>query len=541
MNITEWIAAQPRLLTSDLTRLDVADLEEAEIFPPVSADVLVRIWRNYACEPMEHVFRLVCTFWGINAKFDYSPYDDSFSFIGWTTPPPGAVEVLLIDRKHYFTSDSEFSEWLAEREARFEKVSGSKPITVVLSDDIRISVDGVEVSRLEPKSQTKPFFDSRYEKATGSRLTPHAHSVVARELACSWIPESVVAPKKLIVMDLDNTMHRGILGEIGMDVHVDVRAKELQEEMLRAKHSGFLLAIASKNDASDVERLLDEHPDYLIRRKDLVALQANWKPKFENLGDILELVRVGSDSVIFVDDNPAELILMASAFPKVTLVAAGEDVDAHETLRLVPGYRRSRTDDLADTRIRDLLTNQEREALIHEGLSEYFLTARPVLSVSVNDQSKINRLVDLGLRSNQFNLVLHRSTLTDFTVPGRTAVALSLADKFSDSGVIGGILLENSDSSTLKLLDLFLSCRVLGRELETPLIAAGLLASIDLTDTEEVEIVWTIGERNEPALTWLGHTFLNAAPSTAGSLRVSRNILSELAATPKGVNLDVSY
>ena len=541
MNITEWVAAQPRLLTSDLSRLDVADLEEAEIFPPVSAEVLVRIWRNYACEPMEQVVRLVCTFWGINAQFEYSPYDDSFSFAGWTTPPPGTVEVLLIDRKHYSAADSEFAEWLAEREGRFEKISSTKPITVVLSDDIRISVGGVEVSHLEPEGRSKPFFDSRYEKAAGSRLTPHGHNAIARELASSWIPESVVAPKKLIVMDLDNTMHRGILGEIGMNVVVDVRAKELQEEVLRAKQAGFLLAIASKNDASDVERLLDEHPDYLIRRKDLVALQANWKQKFENLRDILELVRVGSDSVIFIDDNPTELILMASAFPKIALVAAGEEVDAHEALRLVPGFRRSRIDDLADTRIRDLLTNQEREALIHEGLTEYFLTARPVLSVSVNDQSKIDRLVDLGLRSNQFNLVLHRSTLTDFTAPGRIAVALSLADKFSDSGVIGGVLLENADTSTLKIVDLFLSCRVLGRELETPLLAAGLLAGIDLMGTDEVEIVWTIGERNEPALAWLGRTFLTMAPSTAGSLRVSRNILSKLAATPEGVHVDVSY
>ena len=540
MNISDWISAQSRVLTREISRMQIVDLEQEDIYPQSTADLSIRMWRNFACEPMEKFLQLVSGYWGITTSIEYSSYDDALTFAGWRTSVAETIEVIALDRSYYKSSDQEFSAWLTERQRHLENICGSKPLSVVLSDRITFFVGEEQVSSIEPEDFERPLFDGRYTKSTGSRLAPHTHIAIARELGSTWIPERIVPPKKLLVLDLDNTLHRGVFGEIGMKVSVDSRAHALQEEVLRAKRAGYLLAVISKNDARDIETLFADHPDYLLRRDDFVEVIANWNQKSQNLEKVLELTRIGSDAVVFVDDNPVELILMTAAFPKVTVIAAGEDADAHTSLRNVPGYRRSTSDDLAEIRTRDLLTNREREDLIKGGLSEYYQSAQPVLSVSVNNPNHLNRLVDLGRRSNQFNLRLARSNEQDFATNDRISIALGLSDKFSESGIIGGILLQPAGGSVLDVVELFMSCRVLGRELETPLIAAGLVAGLDLQHAEEINVQWVIGERNEPALAWLGRVLLGYTPVGPGSLTLSRRILVELAALPEGVSIHVS-
>ena len=259
-----------------------------------------------------------------------------------------------------------------------------------------------------------------------------------------------------------------------------------------------------------------------------------------NMVSVLEKTRIAANSVVFVDDNPSELMQMHAVHPDVALVMAGIDIRADVALRLVPGFRRVHTDDLGDVRTRDLLSNEARERLIEQGLSDYYRSATPRLLVHDGSGLHLQRLVDLGRRSNQFNLLLNRSSEGAFTQKNRSAIALEMTDNFSDSGVIGGILVELSLDGKCRIVDLFLSCRVLGRNLETPLIANGLLNALDRLGADAVDISWIIGERNEPALSWIGRALLGHPPTSPGESTVSRQKLQQMARVPEGVSVEVT-
>jgi FkbH-like protein len=534
----DWIQFQEKLFNGHLTRLEIAELLKV----PKSSEAIpihVRIWRNYACEPMEPIVGIVGRYWNLDYAFTYTGYDDSLSFVDVSLDSSSFdVELVLIDTSHYQLQVDELRNWLNLRIAYLQQVTATKIICVTLGDQIDIQVDGNQVCSL--LEQDKPFYDSRYEKSTGSRLTPTTHNLLGRELASTWLAERSIPPKKLLAIDLDFTLHSGVLGELGISVLVDERFKQLQQEILQAKQDGLMLAILSKNDQRDVLNLLQNHPDYLLRESDFVAVDASWGSKTEALARVLHQTRINQDAVIFIDDNPVELLQMSAVFPGVTCVSAdsGPDV-ASKTLKLVPGYRRSSIDYAADLRVKDIQSNEDRERLIANGLVTYYETAEPRLKVAVHQIGDLERLIDLGKRSNQFNLLLSRYEKPDYELPNSSWIALSLEDRFSDSGIIGGILCSRTDEEECIVQDLFLSCRVLGRGLETSLICSGLLAALNHSNCTNLILSWVIGERNEPALTWLSRDVLAAPIDAEGSITMNLEKLEELSRPPTGVKVEI--
>jgi FkbH-like protein len=344
----------------------------------------------------------------------------------------------------------------------------------------------------------------------------------------------------LIAVDLDFTLHEGVLGELQNDVEVNKKFLSLQTELINAKKRGYMLAILSKNERQDVLDLLSSHPDYALREDDFVAIEASWDSKQIAMQRVLEKTRINQDAAVFIDDNPVELLQMMTTFRMVGIVSAADGpAQAFETLQYVPGYRRQSMDDLGETRIRDIRSNEEREALIVDGLNSYYRTALPILGVAVRNADQLERLIDLGKRSNQFNLTLTRSDAVEYGDHNSTWVGLSLKDKFSDSGIIGGLLLRKTDIDRCDVEDLFLSCRVLGRGLETSLICRGILEGLKFFDVSTVAISWVIGERNEPGLKWLSESLLNEMPSEAGSVTLSNSQLVRLSEPPLGVEVEV--
>lgn len=538
---SEHIEIQNRLLTGQMTRLDLAGFLSTPSHSQFVRHVAVRIWRNYAVEPMENWFKAAGNFWGTEYELEFTGYDDSFSFAEFRHDDRIQCEVLIVDRHHYSLPHEDFLEWLVEREHHLANLTTSNCFTVLVDDEILIRSGGVTLETLTGE-MTNGFFDSRYEKATGSRLKPETHSLIARELACSWLPSRFVPPKKLVAVDLDFTLHGGILGEGIEGLVLDESYLELQDALVAAKERGFMLAILSKNDKSDVMQLLRNVSSYRLSENDFVAIEASWGQKSEGMARILDLTRINQDSVVFLDDNPVELLQMKSAFPGMSVVSAANGPrDALLSLRYVPGFRRPDGDSLADVRISDLKSNEEREILIQNGLSMYYRSASPVLKVSINNAEDLERLVDLGKRSNQFNVLLSRSDRDTFEAESSAFVSLALTDRFSDSGIIGGILLRRTvEESTCELVDLFLSCRVLGRGLESTLICRGFLETMDSLAASHVRVSWVVAERNEPALKWLGDSLLQAVPQENGTVLVSREEIEKLAVPPEGVTCEVT-
>ena len=538
----KWVKIQTSLLTGALSRLQISDLIQGHLNVNKPDKVRVRVWRNYAAEPMENTFLAIGLFWGIQYELDFMGYDDSFSFgESLNTNANRSVELVLVDRSHYQLSDEEFYKWITARELYLAAITGNTIVTAIADQQIVIRFDGIEVKRLPDVSDNANLYDTRYEKLTGSRLTPRTHFLIARELSAAWVGSAVVSPKKLVVVDLDFTLHEGVLGELQENLNVTGDYLTLQEQLLFAKQRGFMLAIISKNDQRDVLKLLAPQSAYVLRESDFVCIEASWESKHIAMEKILQKTRINQDSVIFIDDNPVELLQMNAAFPHISLVSAADGpVAACEALLYVPGYQRQRSDDLGETRILDIQSNDERLELINNGLNSYYLSARPVLKISIKDELQLERLVDLARRSNQFNLTLSRSGILEYRSVGAIWISLSMRDQFSDSGIIGGILLKKIDSEECSIQELFLSCRVLGRGLETALICQGILAGITKLGTRKIRISWSIGERNEPALNWLTKSFLETGPTTSGSVTLCKDEIANLAAPPKGVEVEVT-
>lgn len=535
-----WISFQEKLCDSQIPRVEISKM--LSMLDMSQSNLLrVRVWRNYTCEPMEIATKMVGAYWNFAYNFNYMGYDDSFSFAE-LSPNDRVydVELMLVDSNHYQLHYQSLVEWLVSRSNYLGKVTSSHVVCVILGNQIDVLVEGKVVSSLRPDNEID-FYDIRYEKSTGSRLKPKTHYLLGRELAATWLPERSTPPKKLLAIDLDFTLHSGIVGEEGQRVEVTDQFRQLQSELREAKQKGLMLAVLSKNDRQDVLRLFREHPDYVLRESDFVSIEASWSSKSDAMHRVLEKTRINQDSVIFIDDNPVELIQMAAVFPGITCVSvdAGPAV-ARKALALVPGYRRSIEDHASGIRIRDLQSNEEREMLISNGLTTYYETARPVLKVSVGDHNDLERLIDLGKRSNQFNLLLARSEMVAYVALDSIWVALSLEDRFSDSGIIGGALCIKTSEDSCRVSELFLSCRVLGRGLETSLICSGLMEATKHFSADSLEISWIIGERNEPALSWISKELIGNQIDGEGSITLSIQELKELSHPPTGVKIEVT-
>jgi FkbH-like protein len=539
------IQAQTDLLGLRWSRLDFfsanSELESDLIRPERSFKPCnIVVYRNVAVEPLIPIANVFFAFAGLKPTWQLAEYDDSLLLL----PPPGVnqseIAVVVFDRERFKGDDQSFLTWIQERLETLSRRHGNSVVAVTFSSqetrNIRFMIGAHFIEDVFARDGQE-FTDPRLEKLTGSSLTAVAWMHIARNFVTRLAYRQIAGPRKLLVVDMDNTLHDGVIGEDGLGVRVSDAHKLLQDELRQARSRGYLLALLSKNDLGDVLRTLAEHPDYQLRPSDFLTIDASWDDKAVGMKRILDMARVGSDSAIFLDDNPAELLGVGDAWPQIALVNAGDGPETTlENLRFCPGYLVVAVDEAATSRQDDLKANALREELLQVDSNAYIREAQPVLSIRLNHEEDLSRLVDLGGRSNQFNLLLKRWKLNDYLHSDCNFAALSLRDRFSDSGVIGGIaVLSNSDTHEATVSELFLSCRVLGRHLETPLIMSALRRMLEERLQNGVWIEWTVTERNQPALSWLQTLPTEVDPSRPGRIFVSRNQIESLSQIPEGV------
>jgi FkbH-like protein len=293
------------------------------------------------------------------------------------------------------------------------------------------------------------------------------------------------AAKKCVVLDADNTLWGGIVGEDGIDgIQIGDEFpgsayRDFQKLLLDWRAQGVLLAIASKNNQADVWEVFDKHSGMVLRREHLSAWQINWLPKAEGIPAIARALNIGIDSLVFIDDNPMEVAYMRDARPEVTSVLLPEDpadiVAAMQALTLfdqleVTDEDRRRADMMRAERDREVLGAQ----ISHTDFLQALDLRVDLFPAQTEDLGRITQLIN---KTNQFNLTTTRRTLDevrelaasrDFRVYG-----LRVADKFGEYGLTGVIIARISPDRHQWTLDtLLLSCRVLGRGVETALIGA---------------------------------------------------------------------
>lgn len=317
-------------------------------------------------------------------------------------------------------------------------------------------------------------------------------------------------PAKVLALDLDDTLWRGLFGEQGVgglecgDDFPGNAFKALQEECLRLKSQGLLLTILSKNDA-DVLRVFDEHPGMALRRDDFLAHRINWQPKADNIREIAAELDLGLDSFLFIDDSPHEREAMRQLAPAVRVPELPADPAAR------PDFLRALVDlwpvrlTAEDRRRSELYVARVKgRALRAEAasLEDYLAGLEQELVVEPVTTAAVPRIAQMHARTNQFNLTTRRFSEAELAAmiadPGRYCVVQGrVSDKFGGHGVVI-CAVARIDGPRAQLESFLMSCRVIGREVETAFLGA-LLGHLSDRGVAEVEIRYIPTERSAPA------------------------------------------
>ncbi|QJR36202.1 HAD-IIIC family phosphatase [Gemmatimonas groenlandica] len=311
--------------------------------------------------------------------------------------------------------------------------------------------------------------------------TPAAHLEIARSVGAS-ITSALFGSKKCLVLDLDNTLWGGVIGDDGVDKirlgreSADAEAfVEFHEYCLRLRSRGILLAVCSKNN-HDIAMEGLRHPDSVLRPEHFAAIRANWLPKDENIRSIAEELNIGVDSLVFVDDNPAERALVAAQLPTVGVPEVGSDVS--QFAAVVESYRFFETtavsgEDLVRSSQYQANTERVLAGAAYQNYGEYLSSLEMSADIGGFKAPYLERIAQLVNKTNQFNLTTRRLSHSEVLeiAADSTQVAIygRLADKFGDNGLVTVVQARVLDG--VAHVELWLmSCRVLKRELEAAML-----------------------------------------------------------------------
>lgn len=305
----------------------------------------------------------------------------------------------------------------------------------------------------------------------------------------SYISAFAGLTRKCLVLDLDNTLWGGIIGEDGMEgIHLGPTAKgrsfyEFQHYILSLYERGVILAINSKNNEKDALEVLENHPHMILKKDHFAAMAINWTDKVTNLQGLAEELNISLDSMVFVDDDPRNREMVREELPQVLVV----DLPTDPTLYLqtigeltcfnsfhISSEDRAKGKMYADQKKRSVLKAHS------SNLEKYLEALKIEVTVSVVDLQTVPRVAQLTQKTNQFNLTTQRyqeeqiqQCITD---KNKRCFYCSVSDKFGNNGIVG-VALVNTSEKEWSIDTFLLSCRVLGREIERSFLYAILQAA----------------------------------------------------------------
>ena len=285
--------------------------------------------------------------------------------------------------------------------------------------------------------------------------------------------------KKCVVLDLDNTLWGGIIGDDGMEgIQIGYYGSgkiftELQSWIKQLKNRGIILAVCSKNTDEIAREPFLKHPDMVLRLEDIAIFVANWETKVDNIRYIQSILNIGFDSMVFLDDNPFEREMVKSGIPELTVPELPEDAaDYLNYLRMLNLFETVSftEEDILRTRQYQEEANRKVQELSFENEEEFLASLQMTSEVKPFDNFTIPRVAQLSQRSNQFNLRTVRYTEEDLKrivadIDFYT-ISFTLADRFGDHGLICAVILRKEDDETLFIDTWIMSCRVLKRGME---------------------------------------------------------------------------
>ena len=286
--------------------------------------------------------------------------------------------------------------------------------------------------------------------------------------------------KKCLILDLDNTVWGGVIGDDGLEgiqlghgLGIGKAFTEFQMWVKKLKQRGIIICVASKNNEETAKEPFEKHPDMVLKLDDIAVFMANWETKVDNIRSIQQVLNIGFDSMVFLDDNPFERSMVRENIPGITVPELPEDPG--EYLEFLYGENLFETVSFSGTdkdRTKQYQVEAQRVSLQKTFANEAdFLKSLNMIS-EVSGFTKFNtpRVAQLSQRSNQFNLRTIRYTEADIEAlaADKDVIDLSftLEDKFGDNGLIAVVIMKRQDAETLFVDTWFMSCRVLKRGME---------------------------------------------------------------------------
>lgn len=285
--------------------------------------------------------------------------------------------------------------------------------------------------------------------------------------------------KKCIILDLDNTLWGGTIGDDGLEniqigqLGIGKAFTEFQHWIKKLQQRGIVLAVCSKNTESVAKEPFEKHPDMVLGLADIAVFVANWENKVDNIRKIQSILNIGFDSMIFFDDNPFERNIVRENIPAITIPELPEDpalyLDYLYSLNLFETVSYTR----ADINRTQQYRKEAERIVVQESFTnenDFLKSLNMVSDTKQFDSFSIPRISQLSQRSNQFNLRTIRYTEEDLKWISISdqylTLSFTLEDKFGDNGLICAIILQKQDDNILFIDTWFMSCRVLKRGME---------------------------------------------------------------------------
>lgn len=347
-------------------------------------------------------------------------------------------------------------------------------LDIIISDDTFIlDIEGL-ASNIGLLSWHDPMLWNMAKLPFSQKYTP-----IYSEYVCRILAARLGKSRRCLILDLDNTLWGGIIGDDGVEGiligHGDPTGEahlDIQQTALDLRARGVVLAVSSKNEDSIARRPFREHPDMVLHEEHIAVFQANWLDKASNIRAIAETLSLGLDSMVFLDDNPAERMQVRKELPEVAIPELPNDPALFSRILLTAGYFEANTFSAEDSkRAAFYQDNAKRTQILNQSsdIEDYLQSLEMEISFSPFDATGRPRITQLINKSNQFNLTTKRyseAEVRDIEKNQKFYTAqIRLKDVLGDNGMIS-VLICKKDSQIWEIDTWLMSCRVLGRRVE---------------------------------------------------------------------------
>lgn len=327
--------------------------------------------------------------------------------------------------------------------------------------------------------------------------------------------------RKLIILDLDDTLWGGIVGDLGWENirlgghdGIGEAFVDFQQELKALKNKGILLAIVSKNEESVALEAINQHPEMVLTQEDFVGWRVNWNDKARNIAELVKELNLGLQSVVFIDDNPVERDRVKQSLPEVFVPEWPKDKMRYtEKLFELSCFNTPSINKEDANRTRMYIDEKKRQTLLetHDNLDAWLKSLEMVVKIEPLNSANLQRTVQLFNKTNQMNLSTRRFTVDEmqaWAAKDDTQLwVFYVSDKFGDSGLTGIVSTQLSENQ-VQIVDFILSCRVFGRKVEEIMLAQVYKYAKE-TGSSTINARYLPTKKNKPTLSFFTRSGFN--------------------------------